>query len=243
MGNSNLARGFTLLELIVGLTITSLILLVLYSAFSTGARVWERQGEGTEDVIREETMVRLLHSDFTGMRPFNMLWERGRLFFFAGSSKAIYYVTSNGLGANHRDGNRLFFTCLFLAENENGGMGLFLYKSGVPEPGLIRAVHDHHNLGEGMRAMYSPPEWLRENAVRIVGEMESARFSFAADEFIPFGGSIGESTTPSGLMIGEQDFAKEFWNEPGLPGQVQLSYTGKTRDNVRILLIPQWGRP
>jgi general secretion pathway protein J len=54
-GRRSLGAGFTLLELLIALTLMSLLTVVILGALGTGARVWERASAGQQ--IVEETVV------------------------------------------------------------------------------------------------------------------------------------------------------------------------------------------
>ena len=122
------SSGFTLLELIISLTITAMVVVVVYSAFSLGVRVWERQGQESDAVKRDEIMFRLLDRDVADMAPYVMLLDGASLSLTAGGPTAFFYVTRNGFGALRRQDRALFFTCLFVAEDDDKDLALYLYK-------------------------------------------------------------------------------------------------------------------
>jgi len=73
--------GFTLFELMISLTIISMIVLVLYYSFSLGVRIWQ-QGDNEENVLkRHEVFRRLLKRDFRHAARYSFRWEKGKGFF------------------------------------------------------------------------------------------------------------------------------------------------------------------
>lgn len=232
--------GFTLLELVVSLTITTMVTLVIYSAFALGTRVWERQGQEDQDLRREEVMLRLLDQDVAGMTAYNTRWEGADLSFFAGSPTVLFYVTGNGFGALRRQDKALFFSCLFVGQDENGQEGLFLYKIPEPGPDLVREVRGFLGASSAGRAVYGVPEPIRRQAVRIADGYANLSFSYSGDRLVPFGGPPQDAMERS-LTADEDDLDQEKWTTIGLPGQIQLRYGRDQAEPSRVLLIPGLG--
>lgn len=242
MPDDERSPGFTLLELIISMTITAMVVLVVYSAFSMGVRVWERQDQGNEELRREEIMLRLLDHDFAAQVPYNTLWEANALSFAVGGPKTLFYVTRNGFGALRRQGKALFFTCLFVDRDENDANALYLYKVPEPSPDLLREIRGFLGMSTAMRAAYVPPDRIRQDAVLIADGFERLLFSFSADFFEPFAGSPEEVIRQRMITASDDSLDLEEWIEEGLPGQVQLFYQGQDEDDVRLLFLPGRGR-
>ncbi len=237
--------GFTLLELVISLTITAMVAVLIYAAFAMGLRVWERQGRDTDVVRREESMLRLLEWDFAGMAPYTTLWEGAPLSFFAGGARTLFYVTRNGFGALRRQDKALFFTCLFVDQGleDSERLGLYLYKVPEPQPELLREMRGFQSSSEAMRAAYVPPEALRTHAVRIAEGFSALDFSFASDTVDPFAGPPGDRIGTRMSDALEDSLELEEWLQKDWPGQVQLQYAREDAEPVRLLLLPGKGRP
>ncbi|WP_158269754.1 type II secretion system protein J [Desulfonatronum sp. SC1] len=236
-------HGFTLLELIIALTITAMVVVVIYASFALGVRVWERQGSDTEEVRREEAMLRLLERDFAGMAPYTTLWEGASLAFFAGGAKTLFYVTRNGFGALRRQDKALFFVCLFVDQGlkDPEQMGVYLYKVPEPQPGLLREVRRFQASSEAARAVYLPPEALRHQAVRIAEGFDVLDFSFAADTVDPFAGPPGDRPGTQALREPENALELEAWVSKEWPQQVQMLFSREGDEPLRLLLVPGRG--
>jgi len=235
--------GFTLLELIIALTITTMVAVVIYAAFALGVRVWERQGSDTGEIRREEAMLRLLERDFADMAPYTTLWEGAFLNFFAGGPKTLFYVTRNGFGALRRQDKALFFGCLFVDQGleDPEQMGVYLYKVPEPQPELMREARRFQTSSEAARAAYVPPEDLQSQAVCIAEGFEVLDFSFAADTVDPFAGPPKDRPGTQALHEPEERLELETWVRQEWPGQVQLQYGRAGREPLRLLLMPGRG--
>ncbi|EMG39091.1 prepilin-type N-terminal cleavage/methylation domain-containing protein [Desulfocurvibacter africanus PCS] len=216
--------GFTLLEVVISLTILSLLMLVLYMAFSTAATVWSRTGDGDSPKQRQETVSRLLADDFRGLRPYTLNWEQGRDFAFAGAKGAVFYVTTGGLGSTDRADHGLFFACLFLAPEErtrpgrDSAQALYLYKSPYPDEDYFLALHDFATSTGDTRASWLPPESMRERSRLLLGHLGEAAFSFSA------GAAILPEEQDASPFAASRLLPEEDWAKQSLPAVTQLEY-------------------
>jgi general secretion pathway protein J len=69
------ARGFTLLELLVSMTLLALILTLLFGGLRTGTRVWEASAERADNLARLQAAQGFLRRQIGGLYP---LVERDR---------------------------------------------------------------------------------------------------------------------------------------------------------------------
>jgi len=238
--NRNNARsGFTLLELIISLTIITMVVLVIYAAFAMGVRVWERQGQDTEEVRREEIMLRMLHDDFAAMAAYSTRLDGVDLSFLSGGGQTVFYATRNGFGAGRRGDKALFFACLFVHQ-ELAGDGYSLYLLKYPEPNirLLEALRDFMTAGEPARERYVPADDLRQEAVRIAGGFEQAGFTFSSIAYDPLAGQPEDAPAEQMITQDEGRLELEQWAEQGVPSQVQFSYAWPDQDLVHVYLVP-----
>ncbi len=215
--------GFTLLELIISMTIISMVVLVLYFAFSTGVRVWDRDDSQASEYERIEAVLRLVETDLAEAVPYNMNWEMGSLALFTGGKTSLYYVTGNGTGAMAGAGAGLFFTALYAGDcPEDPETCLFLYKSPRPHPEYVENVDDFRGATEIQREYFKPGGHIEQNSILLLKGVESLKFTFSIDEFQPFGMSRDDSGEVS--FMDEGDLSEDHWNQDDLPGQVRLSF-------------------
>lgn len=231
-------RGFSLIELITAMTITSMIVMMLYWAFALGSRVWDVQDDQTSTVQREEAFFRLLDQDFRGMVPYTMRWERGTLDFFSGGPTALFYVTRGGFGAVARDGKALFFACLVVLPNPEDGWDVALYKVPVPDPDLLEDLHSFQTQGEVSRRGWTPSGQILDEAVIFLERLSDVGFYYLRERPLPFQGATPQPEM--GERLADQDAYQEEWLESGLPGAMVVVYEREGRV-TEISLVPRLG--
>lgn len=169
--------GFTLLEMIISMIIVSLIVLMIYSSYSMVVGTWDRSQEQIADFRLDVAGDRLLVKDWEAMRPYAFTVPGGSHRFLHGSPTRFAYVTRHGLGGVRRIDGGLFFTLLMI-EPHGDGVGLFCYKTDLPELELFELVRLYGADGEGPRAMPLEAD-LRERSI-LLKEADAASFSYAA---------------------------------------------------------------
>ena len=216
------SKGFTLLELLLSLSIISLVLLVLYQAFSVGFRVWERDQELSGEMFRLEAVLKLLEEDMLQAVPYNMNWKEGGIQLFAGGPKSVYYVTGNGTGAISGPDAGLFFCALYSDSCPDGqGECLYLHKSPRPAPEFVEAVNEFRGTPTP-RGHYDAGAHLRDEGIVILENAADINFSYIAEEFVPF---AGMQEIKDHAPIYEKDFQhEEEWILNQLPGQIRVSF-------------------
>ena len=228
--------GFTLLEMIISLTILCLVVLTVYTAFSLGVDVWRRMEEGEKSAAQRKAIaLRLLHGDFSNLRPYTWNSEKGRILFFAGGPKSVFYVTTNGLGATNRRGKALFFTCLFVhASAEGEGSAVYVYKSGLPGPNLAELLRDFRAGGDLQRTNFVPPAFILEHSVQVIKNVHDAQFGYQRQAYPPFSGVKAEvEDVQSTQSEEERVLAQSQWVENELPGQISF----RARDETGGFLV------
>lgn len=109
-------KGFTLLELLVSMTILAVIITVIVEAFWLGYRSWERGSEVMEREIRLRTALGLVSKQLRSAFPFAPDDDEAG---FSGDSQSISFVTTMPMGLERRSG--LFRIEYFLDEESTGG--------------------------------------------------------------------------------------------------------------------------
>lgn len=203
------------------MTIISMVVIVLYFAFSTGVRVWERDSSIENESVRLEAVLRLIEKDIAEIVPYNMNWEKGSVSLFAGGPSSMFYVTGNGTGSVSGAGAGLFFTLLYVDGCPDSDEDcLFLYKSSRPEPEFIEAVDEFRNYGEFQMEHYAPGSMIKDQSLSVISGVQSLKFSFSEDEFIPFAGT--EHEVQDDLFSEEGTLSEEQWVKDVLPGQTRI---------------------
>ena len=175
--------GFTLIEVMVSMTIMSLVITVLYLAFSTGVRVWTRQEDKTDNAQQLFIVTKFLKKDFINLRPYTFNWENGKSFFFTGNKDVLFYVTSNGFASKDRDKGELFFTCMYLKNEEENGTSLYLYKSPYPSLELLENFHDlRQNNFEA--SFFLPSQAIVEDSILLLEGLDTGGFVIGEEKHL-----------------------------------------------------------
>lgn len=86
-------RGFTLLELLVGLTLFSLIVTSLYSALRLGARSWEAGEAHVQQTEQMRIATSFLRRSLERTYPLSVRDTKGSRVWFEGTSKSVAFVS------------------------------------------------------------------------------------------------------------------------------------------------------
>ncbi|MGM0760868.1 MAG: PulJ/GspJ family protein [Thermodesulfobacteriota bacterium] len=225
--------GFTLLEMIISLTVMSLVVLTLYMAFSLGVDVWKKMEEDQKSKTQRKAIaLRLLQNDFRSLCLYTFNSEKGEFLFFAGGPQCVFYVTTNGLGAAHRLDKALFFACLYVHTAPNGqGNSLYVYKSGVPGPELLRALRDFQAGTEIERSSYVPPAFILQESVQVINNVHDAQFGYQRQAYPLFSGVKTEVQEVQSQQKDEgKVLAKTHWVDSELPAQISFRAGGELGD-------------
>ena len=123
--------GFTLLEVIVTLTILGFILLIVSGAFRLGLSVWER-GEATrEDSQRLRTVSQLVSQQIKSAVPYKVKTEKaeGDYLAFEGSGHSLKFISALPIKAKQSEG--LVYAIYEFEEKGKEGGRLVLYEQRV----------------------------------------------------------------------------------------------------------------
>jgi general secretion pathway protein J len=87
--------GFTLLELLVAITLLGLLMAALFAGLQLGARAWERGEERVDQSTRLQAVQDFLRDRLTQSYPFDVVEDgtRRRRLMFEGTSEALRFVT------------------------------------------------------------------------------------------------------------------------------------------------------
>ena len=100
------SRGFTLIELMVSLTILAGLLAVTYSGFRVAVTMWEKGNERSQAFEQRQTVLEVLREQIAGVLPLSYFevqgTQRQQRFAFEGSPTALRFVSAT----SWRDGPR-----------------------------------------------------------------------------------------------------------------------------------------
>ncbi|MCK5680781.1 prepilin-type N-terminal cleavage/methylation domain-containing protein [bacterium] len=223
-------RGFTLIEMIIAMTILALVVTVLYLAFSTAGRIWSKQQMKGSRAEQEVALTRLLHDDLQSLAPYSFSWEKGEGFFFALGQQVLFYATTSGYGARQRQAEGLYFACCYLKESEEEeGQALYLVKEMGPKNFLVESLWDFiQSSDKGFTASTE----MHEASLLVLDGLSEAAFAVVAD--------------PEKLNLPEGEIAEEALVERGeirnfsrknLPKNILFRYANKTTGKRNLLLV------
>jgi general secretion pathway protein J len=95
-GERRQKNGFTLIELILAITILSLITVIIGGAFRLGIQAWEKGEKETEDAQRLRVLSSLLSQQLKSSYPYEMKMKDKdeEVVLFKGESDSITFVTT-----------------------------------------------------------------------------------------------------------------------------------------------------
>jgi hypothetical protein len=223
------------------MTIMALVVTVLYSAFSTGVRVWTDQ-DNAMAVVQERFIVsRQLGRDFERLRPYNFSWEKGEDFFFAGDRSTLFYATANGFAAQDRDKGEIFFACAFLErDEENATLDLRIFKTAYPKRFLIQALEDFQVRAEEQDndPGFTVPEDIRKQSIVLLHGLDEAGFVINFPDRVLLEEenatrTLDDVEQENATRIQElEDLEDDPWKRGELPASIQLTFTQKEKSQT-----------
>jgi general secretion pathway protein J len=157
-------KGFTLLEVIVTMTILALILLMISGAFRLGLSAWDRGEQAREEYQRQRTATQLVMRQVKSMVPYKIKTQKaeGDYLAFEGKGTSLKFVSTLSLKAIRPNG--LVFA-------------VYEFKEGGPEGGRLvvyeKRVVNKDFFEEG------PKE---EEGVTVLEGLSNVRFEYFREE-------------------------------------------------------------
>ncbi len=128
--------GFTLMEVLVTLTILGWIVVILFGAFRLSLSAWDRGETIKEEYQKVRVLSELLSRQIRSAFPYRVQTEKaeGDYLAFEGKSQALKFVSSLPMKRNRSEG----FVCTFYQFEENGEGGrLVFYEQRVLRQGFF----------------------------------------------------------------------------------------------------------
>jgi general secretion pathway protein J len=208
--------GFTLLELLLSLSILSIILVVILGALRIGVRAWEKGENVLAAQQRSRTILDQLTRQLTSASVLMSAQKEQPLVSFAGNSREIEFtsglplINKIQLGPVH---------VRYVIETEPGGKKrLLLYEENITPADYLSERQLRHDT----------------DALVLIGQLEDLHFEYLGD------GSNGPGPGPHLYWTS----AWRPQNLTDLPRAVRITYRDeKDRYNVRVIArIHQWDR-
>jgi len=88
-------QGFTLIEVLVALTILSMVLSIIFAAMRLGIRSWEKGSEIEENAQDIRTLTTRMSSEIGSMYPYIISVNGVKTYAFQGEREQLGFVTTN----------------------------------------------------------------------------------------------------------------------------------------------------
>ena len=108
--------GFTLLEMLIGLTLLGVLLILIYSALNIGLRAWDTGDQRASEASHQRIVQSFLRRELAQVFPIRWRGIAESRIAFEGSNKDIKFVTALNLGASVKEGG-LQWGHLYLADD------------------------------------------------------------------------------------------------------------------------------
>jgi type II secretion system protein J len=186
------SKSFTLIELLIALSIFAVIAVTLYSTFFAGISVWRRSGEGSDAYQDMRTAFDDIARDLKNMAYFTK--NKDSIYAFSGLSKEIILMTLEEGATEKMEPSREVVKVSYLFDEAKGELnrraagiasGFDLKKAGVET--LLKGVADLkfeycYDSGDEDEPYLWQEEWKDENAktprgVRITASIKSGKMA------------------------------------------------------------------
>lgn len=114
------SRGFTLLEMLVGLTLLGVLLILIYSALNIGLRAWDAGDQRAGEASHQRIVQSFLRRELGQVFPIRWRGIPESKIAFEGAKQEIKFVTALNLGASIKEGG-LQWAHLYLSEDPEQG--------------------------------------------------------------------------------------------------------------------------
>lgn len=87
-------RGFTLLEMVIGMALLGFVLLLLFSGLRLGSRSWDAGERITSEMARQVAITNFLHRQLSLVYPFRWKKDGQAALAFDGEQSHVYFVAA-----------------------------------------------------------------------------------------------------------------------------------------------------
>ncbi len=114
------SRGFTLIEMLVGLTLLGVMLILIYASLNVGLRAWDTGEKRVSEASRQRVVQSFLRRELSQLFPVRWRGIPESKIAFEGAKDELKFVTMLTLGASAREGG-LQWGHLYVATDEAPG--------------------------------------------------------------------------------------------------------------------------
>ncbi len=100
----SISSGFTLLELLISLTIMGLIVVVIFGAFRIGVRAWEKGEKDVETHQRQRVVLNLIKRQVASIFVHEVGNGNRRPFFLKGDKKSMEFLSNTSITPGNQSG-------------------------------------------------------------------------------------------------------------------------------------------
>jgi general secretion pathway protein J len=125
------SSGFTLLEMVVTLTILGFILLIIFGAFRLGISAWEKGESSREEYQKVRAVSQLVSRQLKSMVPYKIKTEKaeGDYLAFEGSARSLKFVSALSMKAKQPEG--FVYAIYEFKDGGNEGGRLVVYEQRI----------------------------------------------------------------------------------------------------------------
>ncbi len=113
-------RGFTLLEMLIGLSLLGVLLILVYAALSVGVRAWDSGDRRVAEASHQRIVQAFLRRELAQVFPVRWRGIAEPKIAFEGGKSSVRFVTTLNLGAGAKEGG-LQWGELYVADDEDEG--------------------------------------------------------------------------------------------------------------------------
>ena len=207
--------GFTLLELLVSITMVSLLATTVLFGWRISASAWEKASEQLEQNRKILATNELLMQQMASMAPMQVYTEAGQQFFFQGEEKTARFVSRYSLA--HRARSGLYLIEYQIEEEPGVGRALLVNERPVANSqqmliGMIESIRSN----EGQAVRYAEFE-NRKDTLRLLEGVKEIRLEY----YRP------------GKFSEKGEWVSEWQNQNNeLPSAMAIRVTGKNQERT-----------
>lgn len=205
-------RGFTLVEVMISLTILGLMILMIFGAFRLGLSAWEKGESVSEDYQKIRVISRLISQQMKSVVPYKIKSKKaeGDYLAFEGKEQSLKFVSALPFKTRQPEGF-VYVTYVFKKEGEKAGQLL---------------LHEQRALNRD----FIEEEPNQERSIPLLKDISEIRFEYYREE--------DKAKDQSEKWLKEWD-AKE---EKRLPKALKMTITsdrrsGKQEDEPLIIIL------
>lgn len=122
-------KAFTLLELIISLTIIAVILVIIFGAFRIGIRAWEKGENNIDKLQRYRIVLDLIHRQLTSITYKNVTIDDKEQLILKGDAKFFEFTSHVSLKPENQFG--IVYVKYRITENEKAGETFSAYEKNM----------------------------------------------------------------------------------------------------------------